>query len=85
VRKKVDPSIHNIVLLWLGWAFVMLAFQRWLGVRLDIERPDRVLSWTPYETNADSQNDKPYLIDPYLNHHVSWDSEFYLSIGTVDL
>jgi hypothetical protein len=41
------------------------------------------LSWTRNETRAGSQDDKPYLIDPFMNQQVSWDSEFYLSIATV--
>jgi hypothetical protein len=28
-----------------------------------------------------SQNNKPYLLDSFLNHQVSWDSEFYLAIA----
>ena len=76
-------SLRNIVLIWLGWAVVMLAFQQMIGMRLYVRRPDGVLSWTANETTAGSQNGKPYLLDPFLNEHVSWDSEFYLSVATV--
>jgi hypothetical protein len=75
-------SLRNIVLIWLGWAVVMLAFQQAVGMRLHLRRPDGVLSWTANETTAGSQNGKPYLLDPFLNEHVSWDSEFYLSVAT---
>jgi len=76
-------SIRNLVLIWLGWVIVMVAFQRWVGMRLQLKRPDNVLSWTAAETAVGSQNDKPYLLDPFLNQHVSWDSEFYLAVATV--
>lgn len=79
----VRPRIRAILLIWLGWASVMLAFQQWVVARIDLRRPDRVLYWTAPETGAGSQSDKPYLLDPFLNQHVSWDSEFYLSIATV--
>jgi len=66
----------------LGWALVLVAFQHWVGVRLQLKRPDFVLPWTADETAANSQRDKPYLNDPFMNEHVSWDSEFYLSVAT---
>ncbi|MGQ9850306.1 MAG: mannosyltransferase family protein [Aggregatilineaceae bacterium] len=48
---------------------------------MEPKRPDYALAWTPHETGRTSQNDKPYLIEPFMNRHVSWDSEFYLSIA----
>ena len=80
---KVNLSLRNIVLIWLGWALVMLSFQHWIGARLDLVRPDHALFWTPAETTAGSQDGKPYLNDPFLNEHVAWDSEFYLSIAAL--
>jgi hypothetical protein len=76
-------SIRTLVGIWLGWALVLVAFQHWVGVRLQLKRPDFVLTWTANETAANSQRDKPYLNDPFMNEHVSWDSEFYLSVATV--
>ena len=78
-----NPSLRNLVLIWLGWAIVMGAFQRWVGMRVEPKRPDHVLFWTATETAAGSQRDKAYLSDPFLNEHVSWDSEFYLSVAAV--
>jgi hypothetical protein len=43
-------------------------------IRLHLPCPDGVLSSTADETIAGSQDDKPYLIDPFLNAHVAWDS-----------
>jgi Gpi18-like mannosyltransferase len=80
---KVNLSLRNIVLIWLGWALVMLSFQHWIGARLDLVRPDHALFWTPAETTAGSQDGKPYLNDSFLNEHVAWDSEFYLSVATL--
>ena len=50
-------------------------------MRLSLRKPDFALEWTPSETDRNSQNDKPYLIEPFLNQQVSWDSEYYLSIA----
>jgi hypothetical protein len=82
---KVPPQHpgRTIVLIWLAWAITLIGFQNIVSKRLQPERPDRVLYWTPSETGPHSQEDKPYLMDPFLNTQVSWDSEFYLSIATV--
>lgn len=74
---------RTIVLIWLAWAVILIGFQNTVPKRFQPERPDRVLYWTPSETGPHSQDDKPYLMDPFLNTQVSWDSEFYLSIATV--
>lgn len=73
----------KIFLIWLAWALIMVGFQAYVGARFEPKRPDYALSWTPGETNAASNLGKPYLLDPFLNAHVAWDSEFYLSIATV--
>jgi hypothetical protein len=80
---KIDPPVRNIVLIWLGWALVLLAFQGWIGKRLDLMPPDKAVYWTGPETMPGSQANKPYLNDPFLNAQVAWDSEYYLSIATV--
>ncbi len=50
-------------------------------MRVDLQRPDKVLNWTTTETTKESNLGKPFLIDPFLNSHVAWDSEFYLAIA----
>jgi hypothetical protein len=75
------PSRRTIFLIWLGWAVIMLGYQVWVPARLSLQRPDDALMWTADETTAGSQDDKLYLNDPFLNTHVSWDSEFYLAIA----
>ncbi len=67
--------------IWLAWAAILIGFQNLVEARMEPKRPDYALAWTPRETGRTSQNDKPYLIEPFMNRHVSWDSEFYLSIA----
>ncbi|MEM7331776.1 MAG: mannosyltransferase family protein [Chloroflexota bacterium] len=84
VRKNgrfSTPPFRNLILLWLLWSVVILGFQLFVSARLEPSRPDNVLFWTGTETLADSEDDKPTLIDPFFNEIVSWDSEFYLSIA----
>jgi hypothetical protein len=76
-------SIRNIVLIWLGWSFIMIGFQHWIGARLELVRPDYTLNWTAEGTTSHSQDGKPTLLEPFLNEQVAWDSEYYLSIASV--
>jgi Gpi18-like mannosyltransferase len=73
-QMKINSSIRNIILIWLGWAIILIAFQHWVEMRVELRRPDHFLD--PVQEHS------PYLDDPFLNSHVSWDSEFYLSIAT---
>jgi hypothetical protein len=75
-------SVRTIVLLWLAWAVILIGFQQVVTARFDLKRPDYTLSWTSSETTAFANNDQPYLMEPYLNTQVAWDSEFYLSIAS---
>ncbi len=61
----------TVFFIWLGWVVIMLAYQALVPARFSLERPDLALSWTPSETQADSQEGKKYLVDPFLNTHVS--------------
>lgn len=78
---KLHPSIRNILLIWLGWAIVILAFQSLVQWRISLERPDNVISWTASGTGNTRNLGKPFLSDPFLNGHVAWDSEYYLAIA----
>lgn len=77
---KVSPY-RTLFAIWLGWLLVLLGYQAVVQARFDLARPDNVLNWTPSETQANSENDQPYLIEPFMNAQVSWDSEFYLAIA----
>jgi hypothetical protein len=67
--------------MWALWFVGLVAFQALVAARLGLIRPDRALFWTADETLALSQRGKPTLLDPFMNAHVAWDSEFYLSIA----
>lgn len=79
----MKSSARAVVWIWLAWVLILIGFQALVSARLDIARPDRALEWTARETTATAQDNKPYLVDPFMNQQVSWDSEFYLSIATV--
>lgn len=74
-------AMQKLILIWAIWAITLFGFQEFVPNRIELKRPDFAREWTPSETKSDSQNNKPYLLDPFLNSHVSWDSEFYLSIA----
>lgn len=75
--------LGKLLLLWLVWAVIVIGFQNLVTARFQPKRPDNVIGWTGTETTATSQNDKIYLIEPFMNQQVSWDSEYYLSIALV--
>src|SRR5512139_693012 len=72
---------RSIIFLWFCWVLLLVGYQLYVQARFTPKRPDYALNWTPNETGSGSQNGKPYLLEPFLNDHVSWDSEYYLSIA----
>ncbi|WP_372786116.1 mannosyltransferase family protein [Phenylobacterium sp.] len=74
-------SFRTIALIWLGWAVIMLAYQAFAPARLPLERPDRATSFSADETGPGRLKGRPYLSGAFLNTHVAWDSEYYLSIA----
>lgn len=70
-----------LVLIWLVWAIVVIAFQAWMKARLAPQWPDRSLSWTTDFTGAGYQQGQKYLLEPFMNDQVAWDSEYYLAIA----
>jgi hypothetical protein len=72
-----------IVAIWAIWAASLLAFQEVVSARLEPERPDFVLEWTPTETGIRRMGGRPYLAEPDFNTHIAFDSEYYLSIAVV--
>lgn len=77
----VPRWLRTTFLIWLVWVVILIAFQYIVTARFQPARPDEVLFWTATETTADAQDDQPYLVHPFMNAQVSWDSEFYLSIA----
>lgn len=76
-----DSRHRTVALIWLGWVIAILGFQAYLPARLELARPDYAIEWTPQETRAGAQDGKIFLNEPFLNTHVSWDSEFYLGVA----
>jgi hypothetical protein len=70
-----------IFFVWLAWALIMITFQAWMGARLAPHFPDRALSWTTDFTGPDYQVGQKYLLEPFMNAQVAWDSEYYLAIA----
>jgi hypothetical protein len=76
-----NTPLKEIVLLWLGWAIILVGFQHLVVTRFDVKRPDRIIGWTEGDTNLATLRKQLYLNDPFLNPLVAWDSEYYLSIA----
>jgi Mannosyltransferase (PIG-V) len=81
IPRQPARRLRTIVPIWLGWAAIMLAYQVFAPARLPLERPDRATSFSAEETGPDRLKGRPYLSDAFLNAHVAWDSEYYLSIA----
>ena len=77
----MPKSLRTLLLIWLAWCFIMIGYQFYIKARFNLVRPDYSLEWTPSETKANSQANMPYLLEPFLNNHVAWDSEYYISIA----
>jgi hypothetical protein len=74
-------STRIIVLIWIAWAIIVIAFQAWVSARIVPQWPDRSLSWTTESTEEGYQEGQKYLIEPFMNSQVAWDSEYYLAIA----
>ena len=77
----MKSNLRNLVLIWLGWFVVLYSFQAIVQMRVRIARPDYAVEWAPSETNVSSDSGKIYLLEPFLNQQVAWDSEYYLGIA----
>ena len=74
-------SVKIISAIWLSWAIIVIAFQALANARLLPEYPDRAQEWTTRFTGEGYQRDHVYLLEPFMNQQVAWDSEYYLSIA----
>ena len=74
-------STRVIVLIWLAWAVIVIAFQSLATARLVPEYPDRAQEWTEKSTGAGYQQGHVYLLEPFMNNQAAWDSEYYLAIA----
>ena len=101
----MTKSTRVIVMIWLAWGILVIAFQALATARLVPQFPDRALEWTTKFTGPryvgtlsssaplrlewrikfkgpGYQEDHVYLLEPFMNDQVAWDSEYYLSIAT---
>lgn len=76
-----NRNLLTLVLIWLGWFVVLYTFQVLVTSRLQIKRPDLAVPWTSTESQPWSNQGKIYLLEPFLNRQVAWDSEYYLGIA----
>src|SRR5678816_3333334 len=74
-------STRVILLIWLAWGIIVMAFQALATARLVPQFPDLALEWTTRFTGNGYQEEHIYLLDPFMNDQVAWDSEYYLSIA----
>jgi hypothetical protein len=73
--------VRTLVLIWLGWFIVLYGFQSLVSMRLEMGRPDYAVIWSSTETGRFSNRGKIYLLEPFLNKQVAWDSEYYVGIA----
>jgi hypothetical protein len=74
---------RNIVLLWLAWVLIVLGFQALSTARFQPQWPDQLI-WFPGDpTDVINyrQIGHPYMMEPFMNNQVSWDSENYIGIS----
>lgn len=75
-------TIRNIVLLWLAWCVIIIGYMNFSAMRYAPSRADEAVAWSANETRRNSLEGKPYLLEPFMNTQVAWDSEYYLAIAT---
>jgi hypothetical protein len=78
--------IRNLVLIWLAWVLIVIGFQALATARFQPQWPDRAQEWTFYFTGQGYQQGHIYVLDPFMNDQVAWDSEYYIgtAIGGYD-
>lgn len=72
---------RNLILLWLAWFTLLYGFQWLVTTRLQLKQPDEAVVWSSGETMPHSNDGKIYLLDPFMNRQVAWDSEYYVGIA----
>lgn len=77
----MKPAYRSILITWLAWALLTIGFQALANARFKPVYPDQALNWTRQFTGVGYQDGRPYLLDPFMNEQVAWDSEYYLAIA----
>lgn len=81
LKSTSAKSLRNLLLTWIAWAIIVIAIQAWAHARFVVRWPDNALEWTTFETGPAYQKGQPYLLEPFMNNQVAWDSEYYLAIA----
>jgi len=76
-----NKTLFTLIFTWAAWFVILFGFQWLVTTRLDVKRPDYAVMWTKTETTLRSNDGKIYLLEPFLNRQVAWDSEYYLGIA----
>ncbi|MBK9926907.1 MAG: hypothetical protein IPP66_16675 [Anaerolineales bacterium] len=78
----MTKSTRTIIFIWLAWALIVIAFQALAVARFVPQFPDRAQEWTEESANRPGyQTGHIYLLEPFMNNQVAWDSEYYLAIA----
>lgn len=72
---------RNLVILWAVWFTLLYGFQWLVTTRLQLKQPDEAVVWSANETLPSSNDGKIYLLEPFMNRQVAWDSEYYVGIA----
>jgi len=70
-----------ILITWFAWVLIVIGFQAWMRARITPQWPDESVFWTTDFTGDDYQKGQKYLLEPFMNNQVAWDSEYYLAIA----
>jgi len=79
ITTSYRSGIRNIVLIWLAWVLIVIGFQALSTARFQPQQPD-MLVWAEGDP-IDVLKGHPYMLDPFMNNQVSWDSEMYIGIS----
>lgn len=76
-------TVRNIVLFWLAWVLIVIGFQALATARVQPQWPDMLVyaPGDPTDVPNFAQQGHPYMLDPFMNEQVSWDSEMYIGIS----
>jgi hypothetical protein len=79
--KNRSIRSRTIVFIWLAWVFIVIGFQALATARISVQYPDRAQDWTERFTGEGYQEGHVFLLEPFMNDQVAWDSEYYLAIA----
>lgn len=80
-KTMKKSTVLTITLTTILWAVVIIGLQSIVATRLALVPPDLAVSWSKTETMPSSNDGKIYLLEPFMNRQVAWDSEYYVGIA----